>query len=427
MAETENRAPRQAEVARTGPTKHSLEAYGARPKEERKGIALCLSGGGFRAALFHLGALRRLNELGVLSKVDTISSVSGGSIVSSHLAQRIDSWPKSGKVMADWESRIEEPLHALTRRNLRTWPVAKRFLLPWNWLRRSTAIEALQRYYDRHLEGLKLTTLPDRPRFIFCATDMVFGANWVFDSGLHDTQRGRLGDDEAGYLSPAPAWPVARAVAASSCFPPVFAPLPMNLEPEDLRGGEYEERDRDKLVRRISLTDGGVYDNLGLEPVWQDHEIVMVSDGGAVFEAEEGSGLFWRVSRPLSIATNQGTSVRKRWLISNLNSRELDGAYWGIGSTVEHYEVQTPGYPRELVDDRISEVRTDLDAFSDAECAVLMNHGYLLAEAAVRRHLPAMIVPGADPPHIPYPKWMDEGRVEVALANSHKRKLLGRW
>jgi len=426
MAEIEDRAPRRTEVARTGATRHSLEAYGARPKEERKGIALCLSGGGFRAALFHLGALRRLNELGVLSEVDTISSVSGGSIVSSHLAQRIGSWPQRGKPIAEWETRVEEPFRALSRRNLRTRPIVKR-LLPWNWLRSSTAIEALQGSYDRHLEGLKLTSLPDRPRFIFCATDMVFGVNWVFDSGLQDAQRGRLGDYQAGYLSPAPAWPVARAVAGSSCFPPVFAPLPMHLQPGDLRDGKYKEPDRDKLVKQISLTDGGAYDNLGLEPVWKDHEIVMVSDGGAVFEAEEGACLIWRVSRPLSISTNQSTSLRKRWLISNFNSGELDGAYWGIGSTVEHYEVQTPGYPEELVDDRISEVRTDLDAFSEAECAVLMNHGYLLGEAAVRRHLPAMIVPNAEPFRIPYPEWMDEGRVEAALANSHKRKLLGRW
>src|SRR5206468_1770941 len=53
-----------------------------RPREDRKGISLCLSGGGFRAALFHLGAVRRLNEVGLLSKVDTFSSVSGGSIAS---------------------------------------------------------------------------------------------------------------------------------------------------------------------------------------------------------------------------------------------------------------------------------------------------------------------------------------------------------
>src|SRR5713226_3113267 len=44
------------------------------------GIGLCLSGGGYRAMLFHLGALWRLNEFGMLSKLDRISSVSGGSI-----------------------------------------------------------------------------------------------------------------------------------------------------------------------------------------------------------------------------------------------------------------------------------------------------------------------------------------------------------
>lgn len=426
MAETKNQEPRRTEAARTEATKHSLKTYSARPREEREGVALCLSGGGYRAGLFHLGGLRRLNELGVLSQVDTISSVSGGSILSSHLAQRIGSWPERGEVIADWETRVEEPFRALSRRNLRTCPIAKR-LLPWNWLRSSTAIEALQGSYDRHLEGLKLTSLPDRPRFIFCATDMVFGVNWLFDSGLQDTQRGQVGDEKAGYLSPAPAWPVARAVAASSCFPPVFAPLPMHLQPERLRDGKYKKPDRDRKVRRISLTDGGAYDNLGLEPVWDDHEIVMVSDGGAVFEAEEGRCFIWRLSRPLSIATDQGTSVRKRWLISNFNSGELDGAYWGVGSTVEHYEVQTPGYSEELVDDPISEVRTDLDAFSEAEWAVLMNHGYLLGEAAVRRHLPAMIAPNAEPLRIPYPEWMDEGRVGDALKNSHKRKLLGRW
>src|SRR5690242_8688552 len=52
------------------------------------GVAICLSGGGFRATLFHLGALIRLNELGVLSNVKVFSSVSGGSILNGVLATR---------------------------------------------------------------------------------------------------------------------------------------------------------------------------------------------------------------------------------------------------------------------------------------------------------------------------------------------------
>ena len=60
----------------------------------RHGVGLCLSGGGYRAALFHLGALRRLDELGVLAQVRTISAVSGGAIIANLLADPRLVWPE---------------------------------------------------------------------------------------------------------------------------------------------------------------------------------------------------------------------------------------------------------------------------------------------------------------------------------------------
>ena len=54
----------------------------------RPGVALCLSGGGYRAMVFHLGVLWRLNELGYLARLDRISSVSGGSITAGLLGLR---------------------------------------------------------------------------------------------------------------------------------------------------------------------------------------------------------------------------------------------------------------------------------------------------------------------------------------------------
>lgn len=60
----------------------TVEAFS---RADRSGIGICLSGGGFRASLFHLGAVRRLHELGVLQKARWISSVSGGSILTGHL------------------------------------------------------------------------------------------------------------------------------------------------------------------------------------------------------------------------------------------------------------------------------------------------------------------------------------------------------
>ena len=47
-------------------------------------IGLALSGGGFRAAIFHMGVMRRLHELGILEKIDVITTVSGGAIVGAY-------------------------------------------------------------------------------------------------------------------------------------------------------------------------------------------------------------------------------------------------------------------------------------------------------------------------------------------------------
>ena len=49
-------------------------------------VGLCLSGGGYRAMLYHVGALIRLNEFGLLSQIQEVSSVSGGSITARALA-----------------------------------------------------------------------------------------------------------------------------------------------------------------------------------------------------------------------------------------------------------------------------------------------------------------------------------------------------
>lgn len=407
------------------PTENSQSEYLPKPEKQRQGIALCLSGGGFRASLFHLGALRRLNELGVLSRVDVISSVSGGSIVSAHVAARLDPWPAPDTAASHWEANISAPFRDYASKNVRT-PALLRRLLPWNWPRSSTGARALARNYERKLAvrggaPLLLSDLPQRPRFVFCATDMAFGVNWI-------STREEVGDYQVGRVPPPRAWTVGRAVAASSCFPPVFNPLPVELAPEQFAGGLARGRaDYRECVQGLRLTDGGNYDNLGLEPVWKDAEYVLVSDGGAVFEAEPDRNLVWRLSRYTDILGNQVLALRKRWLISNFIAKEMKGTYWGIGSDVAGYESGVQGYSKALVAGVVSKVRTDLDAFSSAEAEVLENHGYMLAEAAVRRHVPSFAALPS-PFVVPHPEWLDEAKVRLALAGSEKRKFpFGRW
>lgn len=398
-------------------TASGIQNFAPKPPGQRSGTGLALSGGGYRAALFHLGALRRLNELGILAKVRTISSVSGGSILSAHLASRV-SWPMSG-VVKDWEERVAKPFRAFTSFNIRNAPVLKRFLLPWNWWNSSVQVKTLAAEYESKLTKIKLVDLPSKPNFIYCATDLAFGVDWNF-------QKDRIGDYQAGYIKPTPAdWPVARAVAASSCFPPVFDPLRLVFPPSQYKDGKAQGPDCDAARAGLSLTDGGVYDNLGLEPIWKDHAVVISSDGGAVFDFEADKNFFGRVQRYVSIQGNQELALRKRWLISNFLSGVMQGTYWGIASMTANYGPQAPpGYSEDVVN-LIGKIRTDLDRFSDAEKAILENHGYLLAEAAVQQHLPEQ-APRPNPAMvIPHPEWMDETRAKAALKDSWKRKILG--
>lgn len=425
----------EATADREPVTQHDAELY--LPSKSRVGTALCLSGGGFRAALFHLGAVRRLNELGVLSQIDVVSSVSGGSILSAFLARHLQPWPQQGVILPsdEWEERIGKPFRAFTAKNLRTIPLLKR-LLPWNILKPSTAVEALQERYRREITDNTLPSLPDRPNFIFNAADLSYGVNWVFE-------KRQVGDYQVGYLRPAPDWPVARAVAASTCFPPLFDPMPV---PDDFKSARLVEsqskRDKDenytRLLSTLLLSDAGVYDNLGLEPVWKSCKTVLVSDGGATFDPDWDKGFIWRLSRYMKVMGNQATAIRKRWLISSFVAREysanpygLDGTYWGIGTPSRRYATDEnpnpPGYSLSLVTNLIAQIRTDMDSFSEAERAVLENHGYTLADAAIRKYASDLINAGAHPLNIPNPEWLDEKKAARGLKNSDKVRLFGRW
>jgi NTE family protein len=395
----------------------SAERY--QPRRERRGIGICLSGGGFRATLFHLGALRRLNELGVLAHAEmrTISSVSGGSITAAMLATAMVRH-------ADWSERwtdvVERPLREFTRRNIRTGPLL-RGMLPWK-----TVVGELAEQYEKRLTPLKLRELPSRPEFVLCSTDMAFGVNWGF-------RRATVGDYQLGLADTPADWPLAKAVAASSCFPPIFQPMRVPVRGMDFRGGKARETDPEKwheAVRDLRLTDGGNYDNMGTEPVWKDHAVVIVSDAGGLFDLRSDQSLLWRIGRYAAILENQARSLRKRWLVSNFITRVMNGTYFGVGSARSRYERgDTLGYSKELAARVIAEIRTDLDAFSDPEAAVLMNHGYLLADKAVRTHVdPRWWTAKELRP--PYPEWLPPDRQEAAireaLRGSERRKNLGR-
>lgn len=342
-----------------------------------------------------------MHETRLLPRVDTISSVSGGSIIAAHYATRL----AGGGAVRDWEAEIAAPFRALVSRDLRTSPLIR------SLMSRRRAVERLADVYHDLLSPIVLEELPPRPRFVFCATDLGGACNWVFE-------RSQIGDWRLGYIRPAPrAFPLALAVAASSCFPPLFQPWRPRFRAADFVDADITDRHvHRRSVRDLRLTDGGVYDNMALEPVWKTHQRVLVSDGGALIPLGRVGGGLTRILRYAAVTEHQARALRKRWLISSFVNGAFEGSYWGI-ATVDDDRAEH-SYSSEIVQ-MIASVRTDLDAFTEGEQRILENHGYLTAAHALRDG-------DGVPVRAPWPDWMDPRRAAAALHASSRRRLLGR-
>jgi hypothetical protein len=125
----------------------------------RRGEVLCLSGSGYRAALFHLGALTRLNELGLLARTDVVGAVAGGSLLAALLATRVP-WPLHG-AFREWPEVVAEPMRAIAQRNLRA-----RALLRSPFSGSATGA-ALEERYARELAEADGSPGEGRPRLVF--------------------------------------------------------------------------------------------------------------------------------------------------------------------------------------------------------------------------------------------------------------------
>ena len=370
------------------------------------GIALTLSGGGFRAMLFHAGALVRLNELGVLSKVARISSVSGGSIAAGHLAcvWKLLGTPNAAGVFARFQETYFEPLLAFSRERIGIGDIVHG-LLPW-----TSAAEQVAATFDGSLFGDKtLQDLPDTPRFVFCATNMQTGVLFRFSKSY-------AGDYLIGRLA-APTLPLSTAVAASTAFPPFFSPLVLAL-PEGSFTGWSDDAvghfDAAPYRDRIHLADGGVYDNLGLEPVVKRYMTILASDGGAPFgrSADMGTDPIRQLQRVFDVTGNQVRALRRRDLIARyqaaakagLQPDQVDpyarlGAYWGIDTDPANVAPAgaLPCGPATVTG--LANLASSMSDLGDTPSRQLVNWGYAICDRCVRVHYDAILQQS------PAPKW----------------------
>jgi NTE family protein len=360
-----------------------------------EGWALCLSGGGYRAMLFHLGALWRLNELGFLPRLARISSVSGGSITAGLLGLR---WPTldfdAAGVGRTFQDRVVAPLRALAGETIDTRSVFTGVFTP------GSIAEKVANAYRRRLFGdATLQDLPDRPRFVLNATNVQTGALFRFSKPY-------LGDYRIGRVFE-PRLALATAVAASSAFPPVLSPLTVRFPAGAFKPDPTAPLGKPPFTTTVVLTDGGVYDNLGLETVWKRYTGVLVSDGGGKLqpEGDPAANAVQHSIRVNGIIDNQVRSLRKRQVIAAFCSKvpELrrDGTYWGIRTDIAKYGlgVGPLSAPKEKTL-KLAETPTRLAEMPGDLQEKLINWGYAVCDAAMRRHV---LTDAPRPGRFPYP------------------------
>jgi predicted acylesterase/phospholipase RssA len=399
-------------------------------------IGLALSGGGFRAALFHIGVLARLAECDLLRRIEYLSCVSGGSIIGTQfyleVRKLVIERPDDAISRDDYIAivhKIEKDFLDGVQRNIRTrvaaeWLTNLKMMFVPNYSRtlrvgelyeselfakvrdgsegRERWLEDLR--FDPH--GIKADTFNPKtdnwrraakvPILVINATALNTGHNWQFtgtwmgeppansDSEIDANYRfRRMYHEEAP--KGASRIRLGHAVAASSCVPGLFEPLPL------------ERLYPDKIVR---LVDGGVQDNQGTSALLeQGCSVLIVSDASGQMDAQNdpSTGLLGVPLRATSISQARVREAQFR----ELEARRLAGLLRGLAflhlkkglesDPVDWVGCQDPTIPelrvpltaygiQKHVQRRLAAIRTDLDSFSDTEAYALMLDGYRMLD-----------------------------------------------
>ncbi|HVN80108.1 MAG TPA: patatin-like phospholipase family protein [Terriglobia bacterium] len=403
-------------------------------------IGLALSGGGFRASLFHIGVLARLAELDVLRSVEVLSCVSGGSIVGAHYYLEVRKLLKSKsdhevtrQDYIDVVKRIEKDFLAGVQRNIRT-RVALSIVANWKMIfsRDYSRTERIGELYEkeifsrvgdqeeqapRYLNQLFIQPPDGPPGFapkthnwkrsakvpilVLNATTLNTGHNWQFTASWMGEPPTCISSEVDGnyrlrrmYYQEAPERyrdvRLGLAVAASSCVPGLFEPIVLpELYPEET----------------VRLVDGGVHDNQGIASLLeQDCTVLLVSDAsgqmgtienpssGPISALLRSNGISMsrvRETEYLDVDARRRSSLLRGVMFIHLK-KDLDviPKNW-IGCEDPEDPARQKGwqYPlttygiRKDIQAKLACVRTDLDSFCDLEAYALMCSGYMMTQS----------------------------------------------
>lgn len=335
---------------------------------------LCLSGGGFRATLFHLGVIRRLIFLDVFKRVNRINSVSGGSILAGVVMKEL-SLNGDFKSVKDFDIRITIPMIDFIQSS------PKKQLFKMIPLQRSPQrfVKVLDKSFFNNMSFMDLT---DKVNWCCYATSLDSTMAWKY------SKQG-VGDESIGYFKASKGDSISIGVTASACFIPLFRPMEISIG---------------SPTTKIFLVDGGIYDNLGVDSVLnsmtRDNNQVIVSDASAIIERWESKNpsRFMKLNRTIDISMDQNKKLRRRIIqdkILNTNRGVLIEVTKPVKTYVKKEQLAklsvqlrrvVPHYQEvdNEIQKNLGEIRTDLNAFHDLEIQLLIWNGMIKIDASIK-------------------------------------------
>ena len=379
-------------------------------------IALCLSGGGYRAAWFNLGVLKKLHDLELLDRIGTISCVSGGSILAGFYASAL----LNRQPFSEFVENVSDFLQRRIPLDYWAWP---QDFLPW-----TTSSKALERSYTKAFRnGKRAITLSDlspvAPRFAFNATAVHNGAGWRFLSNGTAEQWDLISTHSRAFEARnvryrCPTITLGAAVAASSAFPAFSAvAIPRSaLEPTGDRYRPNPEMEgviaplNERLPDPLVLSDGGIVDNIGLTSVMTgmvppeapDSFCLMASDAGASLSQlkQPSTGRFRRLTYVLRQLDIQGRHNNDMTTLFVLSHQRALMTGKGVAICPIREAVPHAGETIEQVA-RLGEIETRLRRLPPADTVALMEHAANLAWTRLTEYTdllpPSKQMPGAVP------------------------------
>ena len=317
-----------------------------------KKIGIALSGGGYRAAAYHIGTLRALHRLAVLDKIDVISSVSGGSITAAFYALNKDNYEDFEKEFIKklskgilWSSFLYLAIAVflllatsvaighltafLTGFFFPNQPILSGicaalggvitfFLLLILFLKHSFVTlptsKLISRLYNKvFFKGKTLGDLPDSPSLCINSTNIVTQLPFYFSKTTMGEYAYRVGGKS---IFNTQHFPITSAVMASSCVPYGFTPITI-----DRKHLIEEYNNCPNNPEAPKLIDGGVYDNQGAHKLSQDKsrfhtDFIIVSDAGnSAISAAKTTNIFNLAMTTISLMMDR---VKKMQRADNL-------------------------------------------------------------------------------------------------------------